>query len=112
VRWPSLPICQPGGTAIWYRVTGSMWTNQPGGTTAAAVVGGGTVVGGAVVGGTAVGATAATVEATACERSPSGSPVTATATTNATRASATDPPAISSTRCTIGSIAFRAARDP
>ena len=70
------------------------------------------MVGGAVDGATVVGGALATVEATAWERSPRGSPVTATATTNATSASVIDPPAISSTRRTSGSMAFRAARDP
>src|SRR5215207_9870485 len=89
----------------------SLTTCQPGGTTAACVAGA-TVVTGVVVVGTVVGGAVATVEATARDPSPSGSPVTATATANDTSASTTDPPAISSTRRTTGSIAFRATRDP
>src|SRR5215211_5045474 len=92
-------------------MAGSVWTPQPGGTTAACVVGD-TVVGGTVVAGTVVGATVATVDATACDPSPSGSPLTATATANDTSASTTDPPAISSTRRTSGSVQFHATRDP
>ena len=70
------------------------------------------VAGSVVVGASVVGATVATVDATACDRNPSGSPLTATATANDTSASTTDPPAINSTRRTTGSIEFRATRDP
>src|SRR5512132_305907 len=50
------------------------------------------------------------VDATARGRRPSGSPFTATTTTNDTSASRSEPPAINSTCRTTGSIAYRAAR--
>src|SRR5215211_2665695 len=109
---PSLTTCQPGGTATWYPVPGSVCATHPGGTTAACVVGVTVVDGPVVVGVSVVGGSVATVDATACDRSPSGSPLTVTATANDTSASTTDPPAINSTRRTNGSIVFRATRDP
>src|SRR4029453_12799876 len=68
------------------------------------------VEGAKVVGGTVVGATVATVEATTWGRSPSGSRLMATTTTNAPSASNTDPPAISSPRRAIGSMESRTFR--
>src|SRR5215218_798546 len=67
---------------------------------------------GAAVGGDVAGGTVVTVDATARPRSPSGSPVTATATRNDTSASTTEPPAISSTCRTSGSNAYQPARGP